>query len=70
MILGLYARVGGALIAVNMIVAVALAGMGSLLSFGPSGGYALELEAFYLFAGLTVVLIGAGRFSVGGGRWN
>jgi len=70
-ILGLYARIGGALIAINMIVAVALAGMGSLLALDPHfGGYALELEAFYLFGGVAVMLLGAGRFAIAGGRWN
>jgi putative oxidoreductase len=69
-ILGLFARIGGALIVANMIVAVALAGMGNLLALNPMGGYALELEALYLFGGLSVMLLGAGRYSIGGGRWN
>jgi putative oxidoreductase len=69
-ILGLFARVGGFLIAVNMIVAVLLAGMAHLLSLNAFGGYALELEAFYLFGGLAVMLLGAGRIGIGGGRWN
>ena len=65
-IIGLAARLGGGLIVVNMIVAVLLAGGGKLLAIGPFGGYALELEAFYLFGGLAIVLLGAGRLSVGG----
>ena len=71
-ILGLFSRIGGALIAVNMIVAVLLAGLGHLLSLNPMGGYALELEAFYLFGAVAVILLGAGGFSLGGshGRWN
>jgi putative oxidoreductase len=70
-ILGLFSRIGGLLIAVNMIVAVLLAGMGSLLAVDPHfGGYALELEAFYLFCGVAVMLLGAGRIGIGGGRWN
>lgn len=69
-ILGLFSRIGGGLIVVNMLVAVLLAGMDRVLAFGPMGGYALELEAFYLFGALAVVLLGAGRFSVAGGRWN
>ena len=72
-ILGLFARVGGILIVLNMIVAVLLAGTGHLLMLDPnSGGYALELEAFYLFGGLAIALIGAGSLSLGGGksRWN
>lgn len=71
-ILGLFSRIGGALIAVNMIVAVLLAGLGHLLALNPMGGYALELEAFYLFGAVTIILLGAGGFSLGGshGRWN
>ena len=69
-ILGFFSRIGGALIAANMIVAVALAGMGQLMAFNAMGGYALELEAFYLFGGLCIVLLGAGRYSIGRGRWN
>lgn len=69
-ILGLFARIGGALIVVNMVVAVALVGMGQLFALNPMGGYALELEAFFLLGGLSVMLLGAGRYSIGGGRWN
>lgn len=69
-ILGFFSRLGGALIVVNMVVAVALVGMGQLTAFNAMGGYALELEALYLFGGLGVMLLGAGRYSVGGGRLN
>jgi putative oxidoreductase len=69
-VLGVFSRIGGALIVANMIMAVVLAGMGRLTAFNPMGGYALELEAFYLLGGLSVMLLGAGRYSIGGGRWN
>jgi len=72
-ILGLFSRIGGLLIVINMIMAVFLAGMGNLFVLDPAtGGYALELEAFYLFGGLAVMAMGAGPLSLGGreGRWN
>lgn len=69
-ILGLFARIGAALIVVNMILAVVLAGMSRIATFDPMGGYALELEAFFLFGALSVALIGSGRYSIAGGRWN
>jgi putative oxidoreductase len=71
-VIGLFSRAGAGLIAINMIVAVALAGMANILKINAFGGYALELEAFYLFGALAVVFLGAGRFSVGGanGRLN
>jgi putative oxidoreductase len=65
-IIGLLSRLGGGLIAVNMIVAVALAGGARLLTLGSMGGYGLEVEAFYLLGGLAVALLGAGRLSAGG----
>ncbi|MGD0191159.1 MAG: DoxX family protein [Rhizomicrobium sp.] len=63
---GLFARLGGGLVVVNMIVAVALAGGTRLLVLNGQGGYALELEAFFLFGGLAIALLGAGRLSIGG----
>lgn len=65
-ILGFAARLGGALIFANMIAALLLAGGGRFLALNGQGGYALELEAFYLFGGLAIALLGAGRISVGG----
>ncbi|MGA7713800.1 MAG: DoxX family protein [Rhizomicrobium sp.] len=70
-IVGLFSRVGGAFVVVNMIVALTLMHLGQLAAVNPiGGGYALELQIFYLASGLAVALIGAGRFSVGSSRWN
>ncbi|MGH6871375.1 MAG: DoxX family protein [Rhizomicrobium sp.] len=71
-IVGLFSRAGAILIVINMIVAVALAGVPYLLQANASGGYALELEMFFLFGGVAVALLGAGRLSIGGanGRLN
>ena len=69
-ILGLFSRLGGLLIAANMVAAVLLAGLANLLVISPGGGYALEMEVMYFAAALAVTLFGAGRFSIGGGRWN
>ena len=71
-ILGVFTRIGALLIAVNMLVAVALAHMPELFSLGQMGGWALELQGMFLFAAISVGLLGAGRFSVGGarGRYN
>lgn len=66
LILGLFARIGGALVVVNMIVAILLVHTGMLFGLDGTGGYALELQAFYLFSGLAVVLLGAGRYAIGG----
>jgi putative oxidoreductase len=70
-ILGLFSRFGGILIVIDMIAAVVLARMAAIGGLNPAGGYALELETFYLLGGLAVALLGAGRLSLNiGGRWN
>jgi putative oxidoreductase len=72
LIIGAWTRVAALVVAVNMIVAVALVHLGDLLTLGPSGGWALELQAFYLAVALAIALLGAGRYSAGGvdGRCN
>lgn len=71
-LLGIYSRIGGAIIAINMVVAIYLMHVGQLFTLTKSGGWALELQAFYLLTGVVVLLIGAGRFSVAGraGKFN
>ncbi|WP_345797144.1 DoxX family protein [Castellaniella sp. MT123] len=71
-ILGLWARLGGILIAINMLFAFGLVHAHDLLTLGKSGGWAMELQGMYLFTGLVVALLGAGAYSLGGrnGRCN
>lgn len=63
-ILGFYARVGAAVIVVNMLFAVLLVHRPDLFLIGQSGGWALELQGFFLFTALAVALIGPGRFGI------
>lgn len=69
---GIWARLGAVIVAINMIVAVALAHGAQLFTMSKTGGWALELQGFYFFTALAVALLGAGRYSMGGiaGRWN
>jgi putative oxidoreductase len=69
---GIWARLGAVIVAINMIVAVALAHGAQFFTMGKTGGWALELQGFYFFTALAVALLGAGRYSMGGisGRWN
>lgn len=64
LILGFYARIGGLIIAVNMVVAIALAHTAQLLVIGKQGGWELELQGFYLFTALAIALIGPGKFGI------
>lgn len=66
LIAGFYARIGGVLIVVNMAFALFLAHMGQLGQLNQQGGYALELQAMFLFAALAMALLGPGKYSVNG----
>lgn len=72
LIVGAYTRLAGLVIAINMVVAIALAHSGQLFMLGKSGGWLLELQGLFLFGGIAVMLLGAGRFSLSGpgGKWN
>ncbi|NLC36102.1 MAG: DoxX family protein [Alcaligenaceae bacterium] len=69
LILGIYTRLGAALIIVNMLVALFLAHSGHFSHFTSSGGWRLELQGMFLAAGVAILMLGAGRYSLGG-RWN
>jgi len=64
LILGIFSRIGGLLTVVNMIVAVMLVHTTQIFTLSKSGGWALELQAFYLFCGLAVFFLGSGRMAV------
>ncbi len=63
LIFGFYARLGAALIAANMVVALVLAHRGELLQLTQHGGWQLELQGMFLFTALALVLLGPGRFA-------
>ncbi len=63
-ILGLYSRLGALAIVLNMIFAVSLAHTGDLMMVNQFGGWAVELQAFYLFGGLAVAFLGSGRLAL------
>lgn len=63
-IFGFYARIGGLIMAVNMVVAVALAHSSQLFDLSKSGGWALELQGFFLLTAIVVALVGPGKFSI------
>jgi putative oxidoreductase len=71
MIVGFWTRAAALLIAINMIVAVLPVHVGQIFSLSPEGGWAIELQALFLVVAVAIALLGAGRYSVGGGgRWN
>ena len=63
-ITGYHARVGAALIVVQMLFAIGLAHRQQLLALTPAGGWAIELQAFYLLTALALTFMGPGRLAV------
>ncbi|MBY0439587.1 MAG: DoxX family protein [Burkholderiales bacterium] len=64
LILGFHARTGAVLIAVNMLFAIGLAHPGDVAALSRTGGWAIELQAFFLFTAVAVALLGPGRYAI------
>lgn len=70
LILGLFTRGAAAVVAFNMLVAIAMAHLGTLCSVDPNtGGWAVELPMLYLLPALALVFTGGGRFAVSTKTW-
>jgi putative oxidoreductase len=63
-VLGIYCRLGGLLVAVNMLFALWLAHADDIFTLSDHGGWALELQGFYLFTALALVFLGSGRYAI------
>jgi len=63
-ILGYHTRVGAVIIIINMVVAIALVHSHQLLSLAGNGGWALELQGFFLFSAVAVLFLGPGRYKL------
>ncbi|WP_404366337.1 DoxX family protein [Marinobacter sp.] len=61
-ILGYHTRIGALLIVFNMLVAIALAHGSQLSSLSGTGGWALELQGFFLFIAFALIFLGPGRY--------
>jgi putative oxidoreductase len=71
LIFGVYARAGGLIVAINMVVAILLVHTKQFFTLNDTGGWALELQGMYLGTAIVIFLLGAGRFRVGpAGKWN
>lgn len=64
LLIGFHTRIGALLVVINMLVALALVHTGQFFSISGSGGYGLELQAFYLFSALALIFLGPGKFKV------
>jgi putative oxidoreductase len=67
-LIGWQTRLGAAVIAVNMVVAVWLGHWDDILRLTRHGAWAIELQAFYLGGAIAIALLGAGTLSASRGR--
>ena len=63
-IFAFYARIGALIMVFTMIMAIALAHSSELFDLTKHGGWALELQGFFLFTAIAVALIGPGKFGI------
>jgi len=63
-IAGWFSRIGGGLIAINMVFAVGLAHRASLFELSSTGGWSLELQGMFLFTAVAIACLGPGRYSL------
>ena len=56
-IAGVWVRAAAWIMAINMIVAVGLAHPSELFELGRTGGYRLELQAFFFFCSVAIALL-------------
>jgi putative oxidoreductase len=64
LIIGWKSRVWAGVMVFSMVVAIYLTKLGSFLSLGTHGSWALELPMFYLLSALAIVLLGSGKYAV------
>lgn len=63
-LLGVLSRIGGLVVAINIVFAIVLAHTAQLFLLTKTGGWALELQGLYLLGALAIVFLGSGRFAV------
>ena len=63
-IVGFFSRLGGLIAVGNMLFAIGLMHTGDIFALTDHGGWALELQGFYLFGALAIVFLGSGRHAI------
>ena len=63
-IIGFKARLASLLLTLTMLIAILTAHAGEIFALNQFGGWAIELQAFYLFGAIAIFFTGAGRFSI------
>ena len=70
-IVGFLTRPAALIVAIDLLMAIVLARNADMAKLNQGGGWAIELEMFFLLGGLAIACLGAGRFALGKpGKWN
>lgn len=71
-ILGKWSRIAGLVMAFSMLGAIIIALRDKMFTLNMGGGWAIELELLFLFGGITIFLLGSGKYSVSkeNGPWD
>lgn len=64
LILGVKPRLASGFIVLTMLVVILTSHSGEVFSLNQFGGWAIELQAFYLFGALALLFTGAGRYTL------
>lgn len=64
LLLGLFVRTSGLLVAFTMAMAIGLAHSGDLTALTEHGAWAVELQMLYLLGGLSLAFLGGGRIGL------
>lgn len=64
LIIGWKSRVWAGVIAFNMAVAIYLTKLGSLMSLGSHGAWAVEVPMFYMMSALAITFLGSGKYAI------
>jgi putative oxidoreductase len=68
MMLGKFSRPAGLLVAFNMLMTVVVAHRDIAFQLNDFGGWMIELNVLIMLGGLAVAFLGAGRYSLSGGK--
>lgn len=64
LIIGLLTRPAAAVVAFNMLVAVAMAQSAAIFSLTPMGGWAIELPMLFFFPAVALIFTGGGKYII------
>jgi putative oxidoreductase len=63
-IIGLFTRLGGWIMVVNMLFAIGLVHMSDIFALTERGAWAIETQALFLVLALAVAVFGSGKYAV------